>query len=418
MIEPARGLNRLVAVSRELMTLARNHVTLTGLAIALGIALRLIDFGMDRQPWKDELALAENVVGRPIFQFDRPLVQEQLAPPGYLLAVRVSDRLIGHSWFALRSSSLVCSIAGLFAAASLARRRLSPRAVPIALLLMAVSDDLIYYSGEFKQYSADILIALGAAGLAGVLADRKLRPGLALAAALYGSLAVWTSYPATFVLATAGSWLGLRAILARDYRRLAVLIGVGACWLANFAACYAVSRRLLGSSDWMWNWWGFAFLPWPPRGWTDASRWFWTFANLPVNPGGLDTPFTPVGTGLLGLALALLGFVRIAVRRDWGALVLLCGPFVPAIAASVGHRYPFHGRLLLFLTPNLLMLIAEGMTWSRRRFVRVALIGAFLIVPLERWFVIPQMHSIRNVDSHGDQRNDLLDYRERYEGSG
>lgn len=415
MIGPVRLPGRAGKVWGELIAITRAHCTLPRLAIALGILLRLLDFSFDRSPWKDEEGLAENVIGRPLWEFSRPLTQEQLAPPGYLLGARVSDRLIGHSWFALRSSSLVCSIASLFVAFGLVRRILSPRAGPIALLLMAISDDLIYYAGEFKPYSADVLIALGCSWAIHAMSGRRLVVKTALAAAGAGSLVLWMSFPAIFVLAAGGLWLALLAIATRDFHRFRLLVGIGVCWVGNFVGCYAVSRRMLGDSNFMWMWWGFSFLPLPPRSWADLTHWSWTIANLPVNPGGLDTPFSPIGTGLLGLSLGLFGVVRLASRRAWGPLVLLVGPLSLAILASTAHRYPFHGRVLLFLVPALLMLIAEGIAGFRCSIARVLLIGSFLIVPMERWFVFPQMHSMRVEDSHGDQRPDLLDYLESRE---
>lgn len=399
----------------ELQALASSASAWTWLALVVGVVLRLADYGTNRALWMDEEALAESVVGRPILEFDRPLARDQLAPPGFLAMARASDRLIGHSSYALRLMPLAFGIAVLFVARALARRLLAPAAVPIAIGLLAVGDDLIYYSGEFKQYSSDVLIALGCSVLVWDLAVRPFsRARLALATAL-GSLAFWCSFTAIFVLATAGLWLAGNALVRRDGRRLVWLALMGAVWLVNFGLSYVVSRRLLAPGDWMWIWWGFAFLPLPPRSFADVSHLFWTVANLVTNPAGLDTPFTPIGTGLLGLALALVGATRLGRKRDWGALALCLGPIALAMAVSATRAYPFHGRLILFAAPLVCFLMAEGTaTLARPRWwpFLAAIMLAFSIVPVSRFAIAFEKPRGRSFDSHGDQRNDLLDYME------
>jgi hypothetical protein len=184
----------------------------------------------------------------------------------------------------------------------------------------------------------------------------------------------------------------------------------------NFAICYAISKRLLGESNWMWVWWGFAFLPLPPHSFDDAVSLFWTTANLFTDPGGLDTPLTPIGTGLIGLGLFSLGAARLVLARRWGPIALFLGPILLAMLASAAKRYPFHGRIILYLAPGLIMVLAEGIaTFARPRWrpLAVAILGFFLIVPLGRFAMSFDQPRTRSFDSHGDQRNDLLDYLDR-----
>ena len=51
----------------------------------------------------------------------------------------------------------------------------APRAVPIAMGLFALSDWLIYYSAEIKQYSCDLLLTLAALLLAAGRSERSRR---------------------------------------------------------------------------------------------------------------------------------------------------------------------------------------------------------------------------------------------------
>jgi hypothetical protein len=69
-------------------------------------------------------------------------------------------------------------------------------------------------------------------------------------------------------------------------------------------------------------------------------------------------------------------------------LLLLFGPLTVTFAAGLLHRYPLNGRLLLFLTPILLLFVAEGVVaiCDRLRLFSPALgmllIGLFLAKPV------------------------------------
>lgn len=384
-------------------------------AIVLGMVLRLADYADNRALWLDERYLGENVIGRPIFEFDRPLVRDQLAPPGFLVVARASSRVLGASPHALRFFPLVCGIASLFLLDAVARRSIAARAVPLVLALAAVSDDLIYYSTEFKQYMSDLVIALGCLLLAWDIDEKELTPRRLATAAGLGVAATWLSFPSVFMLAGAGLWLAARAVWERRWGRLSSMAVLGAAWGSSFAACFVVSSRLLGESRFMWSWWDFAFLPLPPRSLADAGRVFWQFVNVFSNPVGIVSPLGPPGTALLALALSILGGFSIAAKRRWGVLVVLTAPIVLAMIASALHRFPFHGRLLLFLVPSFLLLIAEGADAVGRRLGRTAL--AVVVVLLLCSATLQALETIdrprvRVFDSHGDQRNDLLDYFE------
>ncbi|MEJ7636590.1 MAG: hypothetical protein WKF75_01020 [Singulisphaera sp.] len=307
-------------------------------AIVLGIVLRLADFANKRALGLDEKYLGENVIGRPIFEFDRQLVHDQLAPPGFLVVARASSRVLGASPYALRFFPLVCGIASLFLLNAVARRSIAARAVPLVLALAAVSDDLIYYSTEFKQYMSDLVIALGCLLLARDLEER-VDPASTGHGRGPGVAAIWSSLPAVFVLAGAGLWLAIHAVSERRWRRLSSLALLGGAWGSSFAACFVVSSRLLGESRFMWSWWDFAFLPLPPRSLADVERVFWQFVNVFSNPVGIVSPLGPPGTALLALVLfTLRSLARGEATR--GVLVVPTAPIVLVMIASALHRFP------------------------------------------------------------------------------
>ena len=385
--------------------------TATWLFLIAGIAIRLAEYGLDREYYGDERYVSRNIVGRAPFDFSKPLSDDQLVPPGFLVVERLVSGVLGGSRRALRLLPLVCGIAGLFLMRRVAQRVLDQRAVPMAVGLFAIADDLVYYSTELKQYSTDMAVAL----ICVAMGLRLERGGRALGGAMIGVAATWFSHPSAFVLAAVGTWLIGAAAARRDWIRVAALAGMAGAWAASFAGCYAVSLKLLDPGPFMWVWWGFAFLPIPPTTLAQAEQVGWSIANVFVYPVGILTPLGPMADAGVGLGLFGLGAWALGRSRP-GALAMLAGPLVIALAASGLHKYPFHGRLLYFAVPGLVLVIAAGLEaigrrvgWGVARAVVAFLLFMPAVVIADHW-----VHTrSRPFDSHGDLRNDLLDDLEK-----
>ncbi len=388
---------------------------ITWLALAAGVVLRVSGYAEGRALYMDERSLLHNL-RLPVFDFHTTLSEFQLAPPGFLTLERILVRLPGNDVMTARTVALVCGIASLFLFRAVARRLLLPAAVPVAMGLLALSDWLIYYSAEIKQYSSDLAIALAAILLtlrAGPSPERSHPRGL-LALAILGMVGVWFSYTLTLILAAVGTYLIAGPLIRRDIRGTLVLAAMGAAWLLSFAGCYVVSHRILSKDAFIWNWWDFAFLPIPPRSAAELKTDFWAIANMFDSPSDVRMPIEMAATAIVAMLLWIIGAVSLGWRRP-GWLYLLTAPLVFTLAASALHQYPFHGRLLIFLVPAVQMLVAEGGAALARaggRPLAIAL-GAFLLfqpVSDALWhrFVQPLGHV--GYDSHGDLRPDLLDY--------
>ncbi len=401
--------------------------TWTWLAVAIGVALRLLDYADCRPLYKDELSLLTNLVNLPVFDFHTTLTEYQLAPPGFLVLERLLVRLPGNDELVARLFPLVCGLASMFLFRSTARRYLSPRAVPIATGLFALSDWLIYYSSEIKQYSCDLALTLIALHMAAgpVLQSRVSEtspPGPApltstrlLAIAGLGIVGVWFSYPLALVLAGIGTYLIAMATSRKAWRQFLGLVATGIAWVLSFAACYVVSHRILSKERFIWDWWDFAFLHIPPRSLAELQLEFWQILNAFDSPADLLTPLGVLPSAFLALGLFFLG--GWALSRRWpGGLYLLVAPILFALAASALHQYPFHGRLLIFLVPSIHMVVGEGVVALSHRGgpgLTLALAVFLLFQPAldASWLRFVERHAQHTgYDSHGDLRPDLLDY--------
>src|SRR5262249_13459891 len=135
------------------------------------------------------------------------LTQHQLAPPGFLVVERAMTRLPIDPLLAARMLPWLAGLASVVLFAAVARRYLERRAVPIAVVLFAFADYLLYYSTEAKPYAIDVALTLVALLLAARPAPALAAPRPLAALAIFGVVAPWFSYPIVFVLAGVGLWL-------------------------------------------------------------------------------------------------------------------------------------------------------------------------------------------------------------------
>jgi hypothetical protein len=349
--------------------------------VLFGGGLRTVALASDRNLWIDEAMLALNIVNRTPAQLFKPLDLNQGAPVGFLLAVKGSISAFGASEWALRLVPFLASLVGLVGFAWLARRLLPPYAALLAVGLFALSPHMISYAAECKQYGCDASIAIGLFALALALLEGKGGLGRWLALAAAGAVAVWCSHPATFVLGGIGTALLARAAIARDRRTFITAALTSACWLVSFGACYVLCLRDLGGNKYLTDYWADHFMPMPPTHLGDLA-WIADhligFFGMPAGFGGTYVP-------LAGFAavLALIGLRELG-RERWPVAAALVLPVGFLLFASGLHKYPFGGRLVLFLTPFAVLLVARGAwalfeaAYEKNQFVALAMLGLLL----------------------------------------
>jgi uncharacterized membrane protein len=328
--------------------------------LGLGVLLRLYAYLLNRGMWLDEMMLKGNIVNVRILDFWAPLTSDQLAPFGFLIVQRALATFVSERNYVLRFLPLMAGIGSLYLFSLLARRILPRRAALIALILVALSDDLIYYSSEMKPYSLDVAFGV-AITLAACLALGQIPSARAVVwLAVLAATAPWFSFASAFMVAGCGIVLLLDALMARRLRTalLWTLIGLG--WLANFLVSYRASQAMLSPYTTMYRFWDFAFLrlnePMSRSNLLHAGGLLLEkFAN-PLNLVSIDMSRWLV---LLPLIALVVGTVTLA-RRSPRALLLLASPIALALLAAGLRVYPFHGRLILELVPAFFLIIAQG----------------------------------------------------------
>ncbi|HEY9908408.1 MAG TPA: hypothetical protein V6D18_12480 [Thermosynechococcaceae cyanobacterium] len=335
------------------------------LAIALvifGIAVRVVQYLSNRSLWADEATLALNIVHRSFLELFQPLDYDQGAPIGFLLGEKLAVQVFGDTEYALRLFPLLSGVAAIFLFYQLAQQWLQHSGQQVALLLFVCLNPLIYYSSEVKQYSSDVAIAL----LLGLFIPRfqvRLTHQQAFIRASIGAIVVWFSHPAVFVLAGLEASNLLNEWLTHKKIKILEKIPTYAAWLVSFGLVYFVSLRNLGSDEELLQSWRKAF----PSHWFDVAWGLDALGKFFSNPLGFSQNYTD--------AIAILAFLVGSVslfRRHRKVLWFALAPIAVTLAASYLQKYPFRSRLLIFLIPFFLLLIAEGIHFVCTRKSKVA----------------------------------------------
>jgi hypothetical protein len=300
----------------------------------------------------------------------------------------------------------------------LARHHLGPRAARLALTLFAVLPSLIYYSSEVKQYSSDVFWTLVCLVAAPGISPKRWSVRALWGWGLLGAVVLWFSFPVVFVLAGLALLWTVERCLARDWPsvlRIGVTVSI---WLVSFGVDYWVQLRHVSYSSYFADYWSGRFMPLPPES-VSALGWFVdTFFQVFRYPVGLDCG--AISLAGIGVLLFILGCTALWSEQR-RLLCLLVAPVLFALLASGLHKYPFAGRLLLFLLPGMVLILAVGLEHVRVRtaaslpFLGTLLLGLLFLGPvLTMWkanYVPHGMEESRPVleEVRGKwQKNDLM----------
>jgi uncharacterized membrane protein len=321
------------------------------LLIVFGTILRLGQYIFNRSLWLDELLLAENLVDRSILQLLTPLSYDQGAPLGFLIFSKLIACIFGYGELVLRIIPFLSGALSIVLLASVSRHLTDYRTTVVALLLFTINDQLIYYSSEFKQYSSDVLFALLILFIF-IRITGNYRLPQALLGGLVGLTAIFFSHPSVFVLAGIGTFYLGKYAKSKQWRSFVWLAITSGGWLVTFATFYYFVLQNLERNTYLSDFWKQGMLTNTLLS-LDTVRWaFDRLLSIFTDPLGMPLP-------LLGIFLAGLGAYRLLRhKKDTAALLIL--PIFFTLLASLLHKYPFSGRLILFLTPIVILLISSG----------------------------------------------------------
>jgi hypothetical protein len=327
--------------------------------VAVGIALRAVQYSANTSLWLDEIALVKGILGSDLWSLLlRPLPFDQVAPKGFLFVQKLAVTMFGPNDYALRLFPFLCSAAAVIVFGRLAQRALPPTGAIAATILFAAGAPFIAFAGIVKQYATDVVVAVALTWLALELVTRPVTERKAWRVAIAGGLLLWFSQPGVIVVAALAPlamwWISTDAPGSRQR----VVSVVMAMWGASAIAVTMLSSGTMSEAtrNYMHVYWTDGF---PPDSFTRAIELGWPWPNIRLlfggGPGvqaGLGFPLAPLYPVLAGV-----GFIALWVQRRRVAIVL-AAPVILTLGAAIAQQYPFSDRLILFLVPSLLLAMA------------------------------------------------------------
>lgn len=364
--------------------------------LVIGIILRIWQYAANRSLWLDEATLALNFAHRSFAGLtQQPLEYNQAAPLLFLFIQKAIIVALGNSEFTLRLFPLVAGILSLFLMYKAAKKYFQGTAVYIALALFCLSSTLIYYSSENKQYGSDVMVTLVLLLAVYPCLQDAAKPPHYLLLTGAGLIAMGVSHPAVFVMAGIALVIIILPLLNKDWKKLLWSALTCLLWLINLVFLYLSSLRYTIANKELEVYWNDFFMPMPP--W---NNWGW-FANI------LESSFhNPLGLSFVAVSavLLLIGLISVLLRK-WTIGLVLILTIITTLVASGLRKYPFVGRLILFLVPIIFLLIAEGIERIRstlanyNQFVASFTTAALTLLLLAQP-VVSAINGLKNPDMH------------------
>lgn len=321
--------------------------------IATGIVLRASKYLPAFSLRGDELALARNIFNRSLLELiTTPLGGEQAAPVGYVAISKILIMVFGNSEYILRLVAFVAGCVSMLLMQPLLTRTNGKFGNLFALSAFAFGSYLVYYSAEFKQYSSDVLICLILLLAFYRHISKETTASDFVKLGILGVLALCFSYPATFVMAGIGITLFLH--YSKDRQRLLWISLTGLVWMGTFLALYFFLLRYQTQDSYLITFWDnlLSFMPMPP--WRDITWFPKALLGMFFVVAGLSSSL------FLVLPIYLLGLWGFWQEKNWQWVLALTIPIGLNVIVSGFQKYPFHGRLILYLLPLLFVVLGKG----------------------------------------------------------
>jgi len=320
--------------------------------IFIGVTLAIFQFIFNRSLWLDEAYLALNIINKDFLELLTPLDHSQVSPIGFLFVEKLSTLVFGKNEFSLRLFPLLgflFSIPFMY----LLTKALTKNKI-IALMstsFFSITIMLIRYSSEVKQYSIDVLVVIILLYLSVTLQLQKHKSLFIFA--IVGSIVIWFSNVSIIVLTVVGIYILITECWhKKNYKVLFPFM----LWLLSFSFYYYYFIYDHPTAAAMKTWWINDFLPLNP-----FSFEFYHF---------LGRVTREIFVRLLGIShhywfLAFfISFSSIAflfIEKNYKVIFLLLSPILLHLLLSGFELYPFKGRLILYITPLIIILYSIGL---------------------------------------------------------
>jgi len=370
-------------------------------AIAAGIAVRIAVYLQNRNLMIDEANVARNIYERGFAMLCSPLSYEQYAPPLWLWAVKATTLLWNIGEQALRFIPLASGFATLILLYLILKQLNLLRSAWYALLLLASGYIYIRYSTELKQYMTDAATALALILLAlRTSIDTKPTKSFIIWL-LAGSISIWLSMPSVFILAGVGFYYLVQYWQQGTLKKVWPIVSAAILWVAQFLLYYLLILKEQANSEYLQNFHKDYFLSATPTTLKEIDHNMALLGQILGETAGFTFLAKTMHTGFIIWACVML------FRKNRPVFAMLAAPLALLLIAAAANQYTLITRVVLFMMPLLLILIAYGLDrllQFRNHYFKVLVLAACAVcvvnVSAFRFFVVP-MHSEQITDGMG-----------------
>ncbi|MBU1996824.1 MAG: glycosyltransferase family 39 protein [Candidatus Omnitrophica bacterium] len=364
------------------MKLVTDHYQkLSKIAIFSGIIFRLKHYFENCSFWVDEAAIALPIINRNsrdiILGIGNVTEGFPTAPIGFLLTEKGIINLFPNCEYSLRLFPLICSIISLGLFYKLIKNYWgnSLRTL-IALTFFVLADPLIYYAAELKPYSCDVMFTAMLLLFSNYLYKKDSTPRQLLFFGILCAVVIWFSYPAVFVVAGIGLNIMFFCLKQNNKKKLLYFLCSSIMIFTSFIILYKIELNAIDQNNFYLKWWSGGFMP-IDSSLIDSLLW--------VRNVALEMFRSVVGLYFTALAFSLfmVGIISF-YSQDKKAMFILISPLLIVFTAAIINRYPFKGRMILFLAPILCIFLTEGIyrisSYFRKYFLWTSVTLLFLLL--------------------------------------
>ncbi len=328
---------------------------LIALTIVAGIFIRFKSYLAQLSLYIDEANVARNIAERGYPQLFENFDYNQYFPPVSAILVKLSCDTLGYHEIGLRFIPFVAGLLIFYALFKLMRiAKLSNYVILFVLFAYAFSHYSVGFSQVLKQYTLDLLIAIGIM-LAGFYDWSKVRmPPKIIFLSLVGSLLVWTSMPSVFGLAALGTFYFAKDIRAKKFEESKAWIIPILSWLISFTAYYFLILKKDVGSGYLQEYHNNYFLPLFPTSNADLTLILNNYKEVVASFLSADQFRI-----WLTMPLIILGTISL-FKKQKKLLWLIWIPVALTLVASMAKQYSLIARLIFFLAPYILIATAQG----------------------------------------------------------
>jgi len=354
--------------------------------IALGILFRVKLYLENHSVWLDEAVTTVSIGSRTfkeiLTRFD--IFPEFAKPPiGFELIEKLSITIFGNNELAFRLFPLLSGIGALLLFYLIVKKLFSEKVQKVSLIFFAVCDPLIQYCGDTKPYSSDVLMVL----ILVFLFIHVRRSGLGLKnillLGLSGGLIIWISSACIFILTALGLTAVTMIVINKKWKDLISVLPVFVIWLVSFVFLYKISLSQMVHGDSLKATWVGAFGPDAIFSFTTLAWMRDVFFEMFKQPGGMYLPKLPFHIGILGSLIFFAGCWQL-FKRDKEHFLLFVSPVLITLFAALIGKYPFRGRVILFLVPSIIAVLSSSVNikFNKARGISsvIALVIAYVLL--------------------------------------